>query len=76
MKFALLLLGVQAVRIDQSTDSKGIWGDAMGGIDASSYNQADSSLDAYKGVEAPKIDYEAIARKKIEAEMKVKQKLV
>ena len=48
----------------------------MGGIDATSYNQADSSLDAYKGVEPPKIDYEAIARKKIEAEMKVKQKLV
>ena len=70
MKFALLILGAQAIRLDQSTDSKGIWGDAMGGIDTTSYNK--ETPKDYKGVEAPKIDYEAIARKKIEAEMKVK----
>ena len=73
MKFALLILGASAVRVQQTTDTKGIWGDAMGGIDQTSYNKETPS--EYKGVEPPKVDYEAIARKKIEAEMKQKQKL-
>ena len=59
--FTLLLLagGVSAVKVDNS----GIWGEVMGGIDDSSYN-SETPKD-YKGVEPPKIDYEAIARKKI-----------
>ena len=71
MKFAALIIGAQAIHIHNSIDSKGIWGDAMLGVDAKDYND-EKGLEAYKGVEPPKIDYEAIARKKIEKEMKEK----
>ena len=75
MKFAALIIGAWAIHIHNAIDTvaenKGIWGDAMLSVDAKDYNE-EKGLEAYKGVEAPKIDYEAIARKKIEKEMKEK----
>ena len=69
---AVLLGCTSAYRLTQS--NSGVWDSVVtSGIDNDDYNK--STPAAYAEKVSPKIDYEAIARKKIEAEMKVKNSM-
>ena len=54
---AACLLVAQGAKLEQ----RGIWDDAMGGVDQSAYNK--EAPKEYKEVDKPKIDYAAIAKK-------------
>ena len=66
MKFIALAAASLALSHALKIEQRGIWDDAIGGVDQKEYNK--EAPKEYKEVEKPKIDYAAIERKKLLAE--------